>query len=121
MDLDSKIKAAFKRDSRKNKWDPDTQPNLFELSNFLYKSGYRLIDAQENKESVEVLLEPLNPGHLYPEISHDMKDNKFYIKIVEHGMLEASDVESIIIGYENAVAVVRYLESIDTTVLEIEK
>ena len=124
MDLRERIRKEFSKKSKlkeASRWDPDTQPNIYELDNFLKKSGYRLIDVLLGKGSNlhEILLEPLKPGYLYPEITHDIKDGVFYINVTNYGLLEASDVEGIIQGYENALSVVKYLQSLDLKTLEV--
>lgn len=124
MTLKDKIKEALMKDRRiseASKYDPELQPNLYELSNFLSKSKYRLVDVVDHGETKipEVIIEPINPGYLYPEIHHDIDEREFYIKVVEHGMLVDSDVEGIIQGYTNALAVLEYLKSIDLDSLEI--
>lgn len=142
MSLEDKIRSAFRRnnvvsttnnstdntndkmlkESIPSKWDPDTQPNLYELGNFLRKSGYRLIDIVISKSSVpELLIEPIEEGPLHPNISHDISDGRFYIQVLEHGMLESSDLEYIMTGYQNALSVVKYLEDIDLDDLEINR
>lgn len=127
MSIENKIKEAFKKDERLSeavgKWDPDKQPNIYELNNFLRKSGYRLLDVLAVKDTTipEIILEPLKAGYLYPEIQHYTKEGKFYIKVIDHGMLESSDVEGMITGYENALAVVKHLESLDLHDMEVEE
>lgn len=125
MSIESKIREALKKDKKlreATKWDPESQPNIFELSNFLKKSGYRLVDVMISSEglSPEIILEPLKPGYLYPDISYDINDKHFYINVPEHGLLVSSDVEGIILGYENALAVVKHLESLDLDEIESE-
>lgn len=123
MNLEDKIREAFKKSekARSGKWDSETQPNLYELDNFLRKSGYRLIDVlvSEIGKSPELVIEAVKPGFLYPEISHDITTNTFYIKTVDLGMIGISDIESILIAYENALGVLRHLESLDLKKLEI--
>lgn len=107
-----------------SKWSADSQPNIYELDSFLKKSGYRLVDILAHDKDSEVhgyelIIEPINPGYLYPEISHDYADNNFYAKIVDHGLLVASDVEEIIKGYTTALGVLQYLESLDISKLEV--
>lgn len=104
-----------------NKWDPESQPNIYELANFLRKSGYRLIDVliHKNNDTPELLIEPIKSDYLHPEISHDISEGYFYAKIVEHGMLVASDLEEIIKGYNNALGVLDYLQSLDLSILEV--
>ena len=57
-----------------SRWNPDTQPNIYELSNFLQKSGYRLVDILVHEDYPELLIEAIKPGYLFPEISHDIKE-----------------------------------------------
>lgn len=125
MSLEKKIKEAFKKDKKireANKWDPDTQPNLYELYNFLRKSGYRLVDVADSyKKRPELIIEPVEPGHLHPEINHDISDGRFYINVSEHGYLDPSDVVEVIKGYEAAISVVAYLSSLDLDKLEIDQ
>lgn len=124
MSLDDKIKKAFKKEKKlieANKWNPDLYPNIYEMENFLRKSGYRIIDIieQKNSDIPEVVIEPIKKGYLYPEISHDLTDNKFYAKVIDYGMLGESDLIGIIQGYENAVSVIKHLNSLDLRDLEV--
>lgn len=126
MDIRERIRKEFSKKSvlkeaSRSKWDSDNQPNVYELDNFLRKSGYRLLDVLLSRDSDlhEILLEPIKPGYLYPEITHDIKDGIFYINVTNYGLLEASDVEGIIRGYENALAVVHHLQSLDLKKLEV--
>lgn len=120
-DIKKNIREEVGKKLRKNdsKWNPDTQPNIYELSNFLRKSGYRLVDILEHNNSPELIIEAIKPGYLFPEISHGIKDNEFYVKVDDHGLMVASDVEEIIKGYENAVGVLHYLEGLNLSKLEI--
>ena len=122
MTIEEKIKEAFKKDKllkEASKWDPETHPNIYELSNFLRKSGYKLVDIIP--QNTELLIEPVEKTYMYPEILHDVPTKSFHIKVVEHGFLVSSDVESVISGYENALGVVRHLEALDLDKLEIEE
>lgn len=126
MSLDKKIRAAFKRDKKireASNWSPELHPNIYELQNFLRKSKYRLIDVSPDKEGKipEVIIEPITPSYLYPAIIHDLTDNHFYIDVSNHGLLQASDVELVVQGYSNALAVVKHLESLDLTKLEVDE
>lgn len=102
-----------------SRWNPDTQPNIYELSNFLQKSGYRLVDILSHKEGPELIIEAVKPGYLYPEITQDIREKEFYVRVEEKGLMTASDVEEIIKGYDNAVSVLKYLEDLDLSKLEI--
>lgn len=102
-----------------SRWNPDTQPNIYELSNFLQKSGYRLVDILVHEEGPELLIEAVKPGYLYPEITQDIREKEFYVRVEEKGLMTASDVEEIIKGYDNAVSVLKYLEDLDLSKLEI--
>lgn len=102
-----------------SKWDPDSQPNIYELSNFLQKSGYRLVDILSHKEGPELIIEAVKPGYLYPEIIQDIREKEFYVRVEEKGLMTASDLEEIIKGYDNAVSVLKYLEDLDLSKLEI--
>lgn len=122
MDIKKDIARAVSKKLKdiKSKWDPDTQPNIYELSNFLRKSGYRLVDIIDHKNSPELIIEAIKPGHLYPEIVQDVKSGKFYTRIENHGLMIASGVEEIIKGYETALGVLHHLEDLDLSRLEIE-
>ena len=102
-----------------SRWNPDTQPNIYELSNFLQKSGYRLVDILSHKEGPELIIEAVKPGYLYPEITQDIREKEFYVRVEEKGLMVASDVEEIIKGYDIAVSVLKYLEDLDLSKLEI--
>lgn len=104
-----------------SRWNPDTQPNIYELSNFLQKSGYRLVDILVHEDYPELLIEAIKPGYLFPEISHDIKEKEFYAKVEDHGLMIASDIEEIIKGYETAIGVLHHLEELDLSKLEIDK
>lgn len=122
MSLENKIREAIKKSLREDaSYDSTTQPNLYELNNFLRKSGYKLSEviSQKDKEVPELIILPIKESYLYPEISHDIEEGEFYIKVVEHGLLVASDVEEIIKGYTTAIGVVEHLESLDLTKLEL--
>ena len=100
------------------------QPNIFELDNFLQKSGYRLVDILSHNRSsetpgLELVIEPIESGHLHPEIYHNYVEGNFYAKIIDHGLLISSDVEEIIKGYTTVLEVLRYLETLDMKNLEI--
>lgn len=131
MDIRDSIRKQFSKKSKlqeATKWNPDNQPNIYELDNFLRKSGYRLIDIIEHKESslshssshnYELIIEPITPGYLHPEISHDYEEGNFYAKITEHGLLVASDIEEIIKGYTTVLGVLKYLGDLDIDKLEV--
>lgn len=124
MSLENKIKDAFKNTKvlgEDLQLKADEHPNTYELDNYLKKAGYKLLELIEHEGSKvpEVLLEPKNPGYLFPQISHIVKEDKFYVDVVKYGMLEASDLEKVMQGYENALSVVTYLENLDLSKLEI--
>lgn len=103
-----------------SKWDSDTQPNIYELDNFLRKSGYKLVDIIEHEDNIpELIIEPLKKGYLHPEINHDVNEKDFYVNVIKYGMLELSDLEGIIEGYETALGVLRHLKSVSLDTLEI--
>lgn len=121
--IKSKIKFALKEDSiaKKNtRWDPDTQPNIYQLDIFLRKSGYRLFDVVINKGHPELMIETIKEGHLHPEINHNVADQAFYIEVKKYGELSASDVEEIVKGYQTAIGVVKHLEKLDLNKLELK-
>lgn len=104
------------------KWDPDTQPNIYELNNFLRKSGYRLVDIVSHEgASPELLIEAISKDYLHPDISHDIEDGLFYAKVTEHGLLVSSDLEEIIKGYTTAQGVLKHLENLDLDTLELDE
>lgn len=121
MNIKDKIREAFREDmdNKASQWNPDTQPNLFELDRFLRKSGYRLVDVLTGAGVKELMIEPKNSSHLYPEITHDVSDNHFYINVKRYGELIVSDVEEVIKGYQNAVSVVKRLEQVNLDKLEV--
>lgn len=94
---------------------------IYELSNFLQRSGYRLVDILVHEDYPELLIEAIEPGYLFPEISHDIKEKEFYAKVEDHGLMIASDIEEIIKGYETAIGVLHHLEELDLSKLEIDK
>ena len=94
---------------------------IYELSNFLQKSGYRLVDILVHEDYPELLIEAIKPGYLFPEISHDIKEKEFYAKVEDYGLMIASDIEEIIKGYETAIGVLHHLEELDLSKLEIDK
>lgn len=101
------------------KWSPESQPNLYELANFLRKSGYRLVEVIDHGESPELIIESIRSGYLHPEISHDIEERRFYVRVEDHGFLAASDVQEIIKGYNTALGVIQHLDSLDLSKLEI--
>ena len=104
-----------------SQWSQDTEPNIYALDIFLRKSGYRLSNIEEPSSGLyELIIEPLKPGYLYPDITHMVAEGKFYIDVKKYGELELEDVKGIVKGYENAIAVVTYLESLDLSNLETE-
>ena len=94
---------------------------IYELSNFLQKSGYRLVGILVHEDYPELLIEAIKPGYLFPEISHDIKEKEFYAKVEDHGLMIASDIEEIIKGYETAIGVLHHLKELDLSKLEIDK
>ena len=122
--LREQIRTAIREDTKARKyikWNPDSQPNLYQLDLFLRKSGYRLTDVVAQDNNPEVLIEPLNPSHLAPDILHQPGEGKFFIDVKKYGELEYSDVEELIKGYTTAVEVVKHLEKLDLSKLEYEK
>ena len=122
--MKSKIKFALKEDmiaKRNTRWNPDNQPNLYQLDVFLRKSGYRLFDVVDNGGKPELMIETIKEGHLHPEINHNVADGAFYIEVKKYGELIASDVEEIIRGYQTAVGVVKHLDNLDLSKLEFRK
>lgn len=123
MDIRDSIRKKIKEAQKireANRWSPDTQPNIYELENFLRKSGYRLVDILDHEDKgIELIIEPIKSGYLYPEISHDIEEGAFYAKVVEHGMLVASDIEEIVKGYTTALGVLNHLDELDLSTLEI--
>lgn len=108
------------RNPNKTRWNPETQPNIYELSNYLQKSGYRLVDIIIHEESPELIIEAIKPGYLFPEVVHDIKEGEFYSRVEEHGLMIASDIEEILKGYKIAVEVLHHLESLDLSKLEVD-
>lgn len=122
--MKSKIKFALKEDmiaKRNTRWNPDNQPNLYQLDVFLRKSGYRLFDVFNNEGKPELMIETIKEGHLHPEINHDVADGVFYIEVKKYGELIASDVEEIMRGYQTAIGVVKHLEQLDLSKLEFRE
>ena len=122
-DIRKSIREEVGKKLRKpnSRWNPDTQPNIYELSNFLQKSGYRLVDILVHEDYPELLIEAVKPGYLYPEITQDIREKEFYVRVEEKGLMTASDVEEIIKGYETALGVLHHLEDLELSRLEIEK
>lgn len=123
MDIRDSIRKRIKEaqaTQKQIKWSSDTQPNIYELDNFLRKSGYRLLDIlQHEGASPELVIEAINKDYLHPEISHDFEEGLFYAKVTEHGMLVASDIEEIIKGYNIALGILNHLDSLDLSNLEV--
>lgn len=129
MSLKAKIKEAMTdkntpeyKAAKKSpvKWDADTQPNLYALSEFLRKAGYRLIDAIEHEgNKVELLIEPIEEGHLHPDIIHDIDNDIFCADIIKYGLLGKSDLEEVIKGYETALGVIKYLDTLHLNKMEV--
>lgn len=122
--IKDKIRFALKEDSmikRKIKWDPDTQPNIYQLDLFLRKSGYRLVDIINNGGHPEPIIEAIKESHLHPDITFIIADQTFYVDIKRYGQIIASDLEELIKGYQNALGVVKYLDTLDLSKLEVEE
>lgn len=123
--LSLRIKEALSK-SRSLKeaaqWSSETQPNIYELDSFLRKSGYKLIDVTKYKKDQvpELLIVPIKSGYLYPDIVHSAAEHLFEVKVISYGLLGISDLEGIIRGYQNAIEVVKHLESLDLDDLEVE-
>lgn len=118
--LQKNIRRKIK-EYRVSKWSPDAQPNIYELDKFLRKSGYRLTDLlPHEKGTPELVIEPIKLNYSHPNIEHDIEENEFFIEVKDHGLLILSDLEEIVKGYQNAMAVVTYLESLDLSKLEID-
>lgn len=123
MGIKESIRKAFKnRLNEANKWDANSQPNLYDLDKFLRKSGYSLRSADYLKgyKFPELFIESSEPEYLHPEILHDLVENAFEVVVENKGILGASDLEEVIKGYENALGVINYLNSLDLTELEVE-
>lgn len=122
-DIKKSIRKAFRPKSLKEaaiKWDSETQPNLYELDNFLRKSGYRLVDTLIHKGNIiEPVIEAIKEGHLHPDISYNAEDEWFYVRVKEYGLLNSSDLEDIIKGYTTALGVLNHLDTLDLTKLEV--
>lgn len=121
MSIEGKIKDAFTR--RKNAiFDPETQPTLYKMSNFLRKAGYRMNDVLAHGSGVEIILTPIKEDYLHPDITHHIENHEFYVKVKSYGELEPSDLEEVIKGYENALEVIKYLkENLISSSDEIEE
>lgn len=118
--LGIKIKEAFSRKTA-TKWDPETQPNLYALGEFLRKAGYRLVDVLEHNDVLELLIEPKEEGYLHPNITHNLDTDEFTVDVRKYGELGASDLEEIIKGYEASLGVIKYLNSLHLNTLEVER
>lgn len=126
MDIRDQIREAIKsRNGRLNStWSQDREPHIYEVDKFLRKSGYKLSNIEvhhiNGKSLPELIIEPMSPGYLYPDVSHMVAEGKYYIDVKKYGEMEISDVKGIIKGYENAIAVVSYLETVNLNSLEFE-
>lgn len=119
--MKSKIKFALKEDSvarKTTRWNPDTQPNIYQMDIFLRKSGYRLIDVVDNEGHPEPIIESMKEGHLHPDITYSVADQVFYVNVKKYGELIASDLEEVIKGYQTALGVVQHLGDLDLSKLE---
>lgn len=121
-DIRKSIRSTIRKRLKeaKGKWSPNSQPNIYELSNFLAKSGYRLVDVLTENGSPELIIEAIKPGYLHPEIVHDISEGTFNAKVEEHGLMIASDIEEILKGYITVVGVLKHLEALDLSKLEVE-
>ena len=122
MSMKDKIRDAMTsrlKEASSIKYDSSTQPNLYELDNFLKKSGSKLVDVIDHEGSIELIIDPKYPGVYYPEISHEVEEGKFYTRVKERGWLEMSDLDMVMEGYETAKYVINHLESLDLSKLEI--
>ena len=122
--LKEKIRTALKEDSvarKTTRWNPDTQPNIYQLDIFLRKSGYRLVDVVNNGGHPEPIIESIKEGHLHPDITYSVSDQVFYVEVKKYGELVASDLEEVIKGYQTALGVVQHLEDLDLYKLEFRE
>lgn len=117
------IKEAFSnKKTLHSKWDPQSQPNAYELDVFLRKSGYKLVDIIPQENGVpEVLIEPVKEGYRHPDITHMVAEDIFYMKMKSYGEMPATDVEAIIQVYQNVLAVLNHLNALDKSKLEYQK
>lgn len=122
--LKSKIRLALKEDNvarKTTRWNPDTQPNTYQLDIFLRKSGYRLVDVIDNGGLPDLMIEPIKGGHLHPDITYSVADQVFYVDVKKYGELVASDLEEVIKGCQTALGVVQHLEKLDLSKLEFRE
>ena len=106
-------------------WSSKYEPNSYALDQFLRKSGYYLADIKyadtDDLDSSDLVLSirPKEESYMTPQIIH--KDGEFHIITKSYGELIVSDLEMIVRGYENAIGVVHYLNSIPLEDLEISE
>lgn len=119
-DIRDKVNQRL-RESRGMKWDSHSHPKSYELNNYLLKSGYLLDDVLVHKSNtVELIIKPRVPGYLHPDISHDIAENRFYVNVVDYGYLESSDLEGLLVGYNTALTVMKYLDRLDLSEIRDE-
>jgi len=126
LGMKDKIKEAFNTKKTLNsKWDPQGQPNAYQLDIFLRKAGYKLVDMipQSSGGSTvpELIIEPIKEGYRHPDITHMIAEDTFYMKMKSYGEMPASDVETIIQVYQAVLAVLNHLNELDKSKLEYEK
>lgn len=115
MTIHDQIKEAFKkRGTAPLQEEEETKKyNEEEVSKFLKKSGYKLVDIIEHEGGIsEFIISPVESSHLYPEITQDIEEGVFLIDVKKYGNLEASDVEEVIKGYQTALGVVEYMNNL---------
>lgn len=123
MSLKENIRSRVneKLSGRSSKWDPQRYPESSDLNEYLLKAGYLLKEIiVHSSGSVELVIKPRTAGYLHPEITHDITDNVFYVEVKEYGLLNSSDLEEIISGYNTALEVVRYLERVNLSLIKSE-
>lgn len=109
-----KVNAKLRKQTHLQ-YDYELYPKTYELHAFLKRSGYLLdnIVYHRDLDKVELIIRPKVKGYLHPDISHDMSDNKFYVRVDSYGLLEVSELENILKGYTTAAGVLSELSQLD--------
>ena len=72
---------------------------------------------KDNK--VRLSIDPIRSDELHPDLIHDIANNKFYVEVKDQGYVDSKDLENIIKGFNNSIEILKYLDDLDLSTLEI--
>lgn len=121
MSMRDMIREAIGGKSPKNRFDYKTQPNLYELENFLNKSGYIYVDLDTEEGKPVLYIKPAKEDdYLHPKIYYIADDNEYVVDSGEFGYLNVSDLAEVMKGYNNAILVIKHISDLDLDKLSEE-